>query len=175
MYLGQEYSVLGNWFKIHFTENYGMALGFQFAGKTGKIILSLFRIFAVIFISWYLYYLAIYRKVHRGLIYCLAMVLGGAIGNIIDSTFYSLLFSESGYSPSAVAQFLPNSGGYGNILQGKVVDMLYIPLVRGYLPEWLPFWGGDYFIFFRPVFNLADTAITIGVLLIFIFHKRFFN
>lgn len=172
MTLGQSIPVLGDWFIIHFTENYGMAFGMEFSGEFGKLLLSLFRILAVIFIGWYLAGL-IKKSAPSGLIVFVSLILAGALGNIIDSSFYGLLFSESHYN--RVAVFLPEGGGYSSFLHGKVVDMLYFPIIRTTLPEWLPWRGGESFIFFRPVFNLADTAITTGVFALIIFQKKFFG
>lgn len=173
MTLGQDISVLGlSWFKINFIENYGMAFGLSFGGETGKVILTLFRIVAVCFIGWYIYSLH-KKQVHQGLIICMSLIFAGAVGNIIDSVFYGLIFSESTFFE--VAEFMPAAGGYASIFHGRVVDMLYFPLFDILLPEWLPIWGGAHFLFFAPVFNIADTAITIGVVLILIFHKRFFK
>ncbi len=170
MTLGDSIPVIGNWFIIHFTENYGMAFGMEFSGDYGKLFLSLFRIVAVIFIGWYLYRLVI-KEAHKGLIVSVALILAGALGNIIDSAFYGLLFSDSF---GQVAQFLPEEGGYGSFLHGKVVDMLYFPLITGTFPSWLPLVGDQPFIFFRPVFNFADAAITTGVFLVIVFQKKFF-
>jgi signal peptidase II len=169
--LGQEYHILDNWFIIHFTENNGMAFGLEFGGELGKIILSLFRIIAIVGIGWFLYDL-IKKKAPIGFIINLSMIFAGAIGNIIDCIFYGLLFNESYYQ---IASFLPEGGGYASLLHGKVVDMLYFPLINGHFPSWLPFWGGEHFIFFRPVFNIADSAITIGVTFILIFQKKYFK
>lgn len=172
MKLGDSISVLGDWFFIHFIENEGMAFGLQFGGDYGKLILSLFRILAVVFIGWYIHKL-ILQKAHRGLIVCISLIMAGALGNIIDSAFYGMLFSAS--TPFSTAEFLPKAGGYAAFLHGKVVDMLYFPVIDGYFPKWFPFWGGDYFIFFRPVFNVADAAITMGVLTLLVFQKKFFT
>ncbi len=172
MYLGEEIAVFGNWFIIHFTENNGMAFGLEFGQETGKLLLSLFRIVAIGAITWYL--AKIYReKAPRGVVVCISLILAGAIGNILDSTFYGLLFGESSFNN--VAQFLPEEGGYAPALFGKVVDMLYFPLMEGFLPDWIPFWGGEYFIFFRPVFNIADSSITVGVLTLILFFRNYFK
>ena len=171
MVLGQEYHILGNWFIIHFIENNGMAFGMEIAGKFGKIILSLFRIGAVAGIGWYLIYL-IKQKAPTGLIITISIIMAGAVGNIIDSAFYGMIFSNSYYH---VAGMFPAEGGYSSFLHGRVVDMFYFPIIKGTFPEWIPFRGGDSFIFFRPVFNNADSSITVGVTLILIFQKRFFK
>ena len=170
MVLGESIHILGNWFIIHFTENYGMAFGLQFAGETGKIILSVFRIAAVIFIVWYINRLII-KKSHKLLIASISLILAGAIGNIIDSAFYGMLFSDSYFR---VAEFMPEDGGYARFLHGKVVDMLYFPIINTTLPEWFPVRGGERFIFFKPVFNIADAAITTGAFILIIFQKRIF-
>ena len=171
MYLGQEYSILGNWFIIHFTENEGMAFGFSFGGETGKLFLSIFRIAAVIGIVWYLYSI-IKKKAPQGFIISVSLIFAGALGNIIDSAFYGIIFNDSTYQ---LATFLPEGGGYSRFLHGKVVDMFYFPVIEGYFPDWFPFWSSEHFIFFRPVFNIADSVITIGVSLIIIFQKKFFE
>jgi len=172
MSLGEEINVLGTWFIIHFTENPGMAFGMQFAGDYGKLILSIFRIIAIIGIIYYLYIIT-RKKVTNGLIISLSLVLAGAMGNMIDSAFYGMIFSNSNYFE--VARFMPVEGGYGTFLHGRVVDMFYFPIFQGFYPSWVPFVGGSDYIFFRPVFNIADSSITIGVLLMIIFQKQFFQ
>ncbi|MBE9599050.1 lipoprotein signal peptidase [Pedobacter sp. MC2016-24] len=156
MYLGQEFKIIGNWFIIHFTENNGMAFGLEFGGEFGKLALSLFRIAAVAGIGYGLHYL-IKQKYHRGLILNVALIFSGALGNIIDSVFYGKIY------------------GYEGWFHGRVVDMFYFPLVQGVFPKWVPVWGGEDFIFFRPVFNVADAAISVGVVLILIFQKTYFK
>ncbi len=169
--LGDQINVLGHWFIIHFTENYGMAFGMEFGGGWGKILLTVFRIIACCGIGWYIYYLS-KKKANQWLIVSVAFILAGAFGNIIDSVLYGRLFSDSVFQ---VASFLPADGGYAPLWHGKVVDMLYFPLIEGHFPQWFPFWKGEEFLFFRPVFNIADSSITIGVALILIFQKKFFK
>lgn len=172
MTLGQEFKILGNWFIIHFTENNGMAFGMEFGGEAGKLMLTLFRIAAVCAIGYGVIYL-VKHKYHRGLILNVALIFAGALGNILDSTFYGLLFSESSYFQKAA--MFPAGGGYASLFHGKVVDMFYFPLLQGQFPHWLPFWGGEDFIFFRPVFNIADAAISVGVIAILLLQKRYFK
>ncbi len=171
MTIGEEIHVIGNWFILHFTENNGMAFGMDLPGNHGKTILSIFRLIAITAIGFYLRYL-IKLKAHKGLIYSVALILAGAAGNIIDSLFYGILFNDSW---GRVATFLPEGGGYATFLQGKVVDLFYFPVIRGVWPDWFPWWGGSSLIFFRPVFNIADSSITIGVSLILIWQKTFFS
>ncbi len=171
MYMGQEFPIFGNWFLIHFIENNGMAFGFEFAGQFGKIFLSLFRIVAVGGIAWFLVKLA--KKNYRnGAIISLSLVLAGAVGNIIDSAFYGQIFSES---TTQVARLFPSEGGYASFLHGRVVDMLYFPIIEGRIPDWFPIWKGEDFLFFRPIFNIADASISIGIVLILVFYRDIFK
>lgn len=172
MYYGTDFPVLGNWFLIHFVENRGMAFGMELGGNLGKILLSSFRVLAAIVGFWYVTKL-VKQKAHKGFIFCISLILAGAIGNIIDSAFYGILFSES--NRFEIAEFLPQAGGYASFLYGNVVDMLYFPVVDTTLPEWVPIKGGQRFVFFQPVFNIADAAITMGVIIILIFQKPFFR
>lgn len=171
MFMQQEFIIFPNWFRIHFIENEGMAYGLKFGGDFGKILLTTFRLVAVV--AGFIYMKKLIReKYSTGLLICGSLILAGAAGNLIDSMFYGLIFNDSiGYE---VAKFMPPGGGYGSFLHGRVVDMLYFPIYEGYLPSWIPFKGGDYFVFFRPVFNIADAAISVGVITILLFQKRFF-
>ena len=168
--LGDEIRVF-DWFRILFVENEGMAWGAKIPGEYGKIILTSFRLVAIVGIAYWLWD-SVRKNSATELIVAVSLIFAGAFGNIIDSVFYGEIFS---HSYNQIAAFLPEEGGYGTLMHGKVVDMLYFPLWSGYLPEWLPFWGGDYFTFFEPVFNVADSAITIGVLLLIIFNKKAFS
>ncbi|MDQ3101617.1 MAG: lipoprotein signal peptidase, partial [Bacteroidota bacterium] len=161
--------LFGDWSYLHFIENRGMAFGMEFGGKWGKLTLTLFRILAVIGIG---YSLRMMVKRRALLVQCIsvALIFSGALGNIIDSTFYGQIFSES--SPFEKAILFPPDGGYAPIFHGAVVDMFYFPVWDGRLPEWLPFWGGEYFVFFRPVFNIADAAITVGVIMFILFQGK---
>ncbi|MBR5829763.1 MAG: lipoprotein signal peptidase [Tidjanibacter sp.] len=165
MTLGESHNVLGDWFRWCFIENEGAAFGMALGGEYGKLALSLFRIVAIGVLVWFVGKL---RRdgVKRGIVVCFAMILAGAIGNMVDSAFYGMIFSESTFT--SVAQFLPEGGGYAPFLHGKVVDMLYFPLF--YFPDWMPLVGGD--LFFSPVFNIADSYITIAVFYLIIFHWR---
>lgn len=170
MTIAEQFPVFGNWFFIHFIENEGMAYGLKFGGEFGKIILTLFRLVAVVVGFFYMKKL-VKEQYHMGLLVCGALILAGAAGNLIDSIFYGLVFSES--TRYEVAQFMPAGGGYGTLLHGNVVDMLYFPLFDGTFPSWVPIWGGEHFVFFRPVFNIADASISVGVITILLFQKRF--
>ena len=156
MFIGQEFHIIKNFFIIHFTENNGMAFGMEFGGEAGKLALSLFRILAVGGIGYGLHYL-IKHKYHRGFILCVAMIFAGALGNIIDSVFYGVIY------------------GYEKLFHGRVVDMFYFPILRGNFPDWFPVWSGEEFIFFRPVFNIADAAISVGVFIILLNQKVYFK
>lgn len=167
-----------SWFKIIFVENEGMAWGTKMSDfisfisdRTAKLILTLFRIFAVMFISYWLVS-SIKSKKATILILAISLIFAGALGNIIDSVFYGILFNDS---HSQVATFLPKDGGYDTLFHGKVVDMLHFPLWKGFLPEWIPFVGGDYFTFFEPVFNVADMAISTGIGMLIVFNKKAFS
>ncbi len=171
MMIGEEFPVFGHWFFIHFVENNGMAFGMELAGEFGKLFLSVFRIVAVCGIGYYLYKLT-KKDVPVGLVISISMVLAGALGNIIDSAVYGLIFD---HSHGQVASFLPEGGGYASFLHGKVVDMFYFPILRGTYPDWLPFVGGNDFLFFRPVFNFADSAISVGIFILLIFYRNYFK
>jgi len=170
MTLYQQIPFLGNWGILHFVENNGMAFGMALPGSLGKILLTSFRILAVVAIGFYLRHL-IRIKAHTGLIISLSMVMAGALGNIIDSVFYGLIFGSS--SPVQTAAMFPEGGGYAPLMQGKVVDMFYFPLIKGSYPQW--FRGGSGFIFFRPVFNIADSSISVAVAIILFNQRRFFR
>ncbi|TSD64015.1 lipoprotein signal peptidase [Inquilinus sp. KBS0705] len=156
MQIGEEIHLLGNRGMLHYTENNGMAFGMELGGEFGKLALTLFRIVAVCGIGYGLVHL-IKHKYHRGLIMMVALILAGAVGNIIDSTFYGIIYK------------------YASLFHGRVVDMFYFPLLSGHFPHWVPIWGGEEYIFFRPVFNLADSAISVGVIMILLNQKRYFK
>jgi signal peptidase II len=171
-------TVVFNWFQIVFVENEGMAWGTKMSDfissisdRTAKLILTIFRIVAVCFISYWLVS-SIKKKSATILIVAISLIFAGALGNIIDSVFYGVLFNDS---HSQVANFLPKEGGYDTIFHGKVVDMLHFPMWSGFLPEWTPFVGGDYFTFFEPVFNVADMAISTGIGMLIVFNKKAFE
>lgn len=168
MSLGETIDIT-NWFKIQFIENPGMAFGLKIGSK---LFLTLFRIIAVCFIGYYLYYL-VKNKYSGGYIACVALIWAGAFGNIIDCVFYGEIFSAS--YPGHVASFVPIGEGYDTWFHGKVVDMLYFPLIEGQFPSWFPVWGGDDFIFFSPVFNIADSAITVGIFVLILFYRKTLN
>ncbi|HUR65812.1 MAG TPA: lipoprotein signal peptidase [Chitinophagaceae bacterium] len=179
---GEVMRVMGmDWFRLHFIENPGMAWGWKFGNETGKVILTLFRLAAVIFGTWYLGRI-VKQQYRRGFIVCAALIYAGALGNLIDSMFYGMIFDKGlTYDPaisdylqySGVAQF--SSNGYSSFLHGSVVDMLYFPMFKGHFPSWFPFVGGDDFEFFSAIFNIADASISVGVITLLLFQKRFFK
>lgn len=159
------------WFQIYFVENEGMAWGWKFGGDWGKMALTLFRLAAVIFGVFYISNI-IRNKYPKGFIICVALIFAGALGNLIDSMFYGLIFEESSYT--SVAKMFP-AKGYAGFLHGRVVDMMYFPIIHAHYPSWFPFVGGEEFEFFSPVFNIADASISLGVIILFIFQKKFFH
>ncbi|MFN8207236.1 MAG: lipoprotein signal peptidase [Bacteroidales bacterium] len=170
MMLGESFSLIGNWAIIHFTENNGMAFGMEFGGEFGKMALTIFRILAVILIAYYL--LRIIREgAPKGVAIGIALILAGALGNIIDSVFYGVIFNDS---YGSIATLFPPEGGYSSLLHGRVVDMFYVHLIDTTWPKWIPFIGGSDFVFFRPIFNIADSSISIGVVYLILFQRKFF-
>lgn len=173
--------VLGNSFQLYFVENPGMAYGWKFGGNWGKLALTVFRMVAVVFGTWYLGRI-IKEKYSKGFIICAGLIYAGALGNLIDSCFYGMIFDKGMLYDAQLNDYVNYAGlakfssnGYSSFLHGNVVDMLYFPLIEGTFPDWFPFWGGENFTFFRPIFNIADAAITTGVLTILVFQKRFFK
>jgi len=173
-YVGESHSVIGNWFKLYFIENEGMAYGWKFGGQWGKLLLTLFRLVAVIFGIFYIKKI-FGKKYHPGYILCVAMIFAGALGNLIDSLFYGMIFENSNPATYNIARIFPPHG-YAGFLHGRVVDMLYFPIIQiNSLPEWIPFFGGKEFSFFNYIFNIADASVSIGVITIIIFRKHFFK
>ena len=171
MMIGQEIHLFGNWGILHFIENNGMAFGMEMGGKPGKLILSVFRVAAIFGIGWFLSSL-IHKKANLGLILAVSAIMAGAIGNILDSAFYGMIFSES---LNQHAILFPPGGGYSSFLHGRVVDMFYFPIINSHWPQWSPFRPGESFVFFRPIFNIADSSITCGVIAIILFQKKMFR
>lgn len=171
MQIGDEIHLFDKWGMLHFIENNGMAFGMEMGGKPGKFVLSVFRIVAIFGIGWFLVSL-IRKKANTGLILAVSAILAGAIGNIIDSAFYGMIFNESF---DQIATLLPPEGGYSSFLHGRVVDMLYFPIIDTHWPHWSPINAGQPLVFFRPIFNIADSAITCGVIAIILFQKRMFK
>lgn len=170
---------LANWCIIHFTENPGMAFGFEFGGSAGKLTLSVFRILACTAGALYIRHI-VKQKEHWGFVLSVSLILAGAMGNILDSAFYGMLFDKGTLYNAEFGEYLPYSGisklngqGYAPAMFGCVVDMFYFPMFNGHFPEWLPIWGGEEFQFFRPIFNLADASISFGVAIIILFQKKF--
>lgn len=172
MTIGESIPVFGDWFQICFIENNGMAFGMQFGGSIGKLALSLFRVVLIGAIIVYLRKLLKRKETPTGVLVGLSLVLVGALGNVIDCLFYGEIFSASTYTK--VAQLFPPDGGYTGLLYGKVVDMFYFPIINTTWPEWVPYYGGEEFIFFRPVFNFADACISVSVIYMLIFQRNFF-
>lgn len=173
--------VLGNWFQLYFVENPGMAYGWKFGGNFGKLALTVFRLFAVIFGTFYLQRI-VRQGYHRGFVFCAALIYAGALGNLIDSCFYGIIFDRGMLFDPQIGEYTIYDGiakiartGYAGFLHGNVVDMLYFPVIKGHFPSWFPVWGGEDFEFFRPIFNIADAAISTGVITILVFQKRFFK
>lgn len=171
MTIGESIPVFGNWFQILFIENEGAAFGFKLGGKAGKLILSLFRMIAIGGVAWFLGYLR-KNKAPTGVMVGFVLILAGAAGNMIDSAFYGMIFSESTYTTVATA--FPAGGGYAPPLFGKVVDMLYFPIINATWPDWMPWVGGQDFTFFSPIFNIADSYITIAVVYLLIWQRKYF-
>jgi signal peptidase II len=179
--LNNSREMLGESFQLYFVENPGMAYGWKFGGEWGKVALTVFRLIAVVFGTWYLGSI-IKKKYHKGFIIMAGLVYAGAIGNLIDSCFYGMIFDKGMLYNAALNDYVNYEGlarfsstGYASFLHGNVVDMLYFPVIRGTFPDWFPVWGGEPFEFFRPIFNIADAAITTGVLSILVFQRRFFK
>lgn len=163
--IGEEVDLIGGWCKLHFIENEGMAFGMSFGGVAGKYVLTFLRIIASFLIGWYLLKL-IKKGGNKLAVYSFTLIFAGAVGNIIDSMFYGLLFSESTFF--SASQFLPEGGGYAPMFLGKVVDMFYFPIIDTTLPQWIPFFGGNDFRFFNAIFNISDVSITVGVVILLI-------
>jgi signal peptidase II len=173
--------MLGESFQLYFVENPGMAYGWKFGGEWGKVVLTVFRLIAVMFGFWYLGSI-VKKKYHKGFIIMAGLVFAGAIGNLIDSCFYGMIFDKGMLFDASFNDYVSYDGlakfsatGYSSFLHGNVVDMFYFPVIKGTFPDWFPVWGGESFIFFRPIFNIADAAISTGVLSILIFQRKFFK
>ena len=177
----QEVKEIFPWFRLHFIENPGMAWGWKFGNETGKVVLTLFRLAAVIFGTWYLGRI-VKQHYHKGFIVCAALIYAGALGNLLDSMFYGMIFDKGLVYDPSVKDYIAYTGvaslstnGYSSFLHGCVVDMLYFPIFDVYLPKWFPFWGGEKFEFFSPIFNIADASISVGVITLLLYQKRFFK
>ena len=167
-FYGEEY-VITDWFRLYFIENNGMAFGMEFGSK---MLLTWFRIIAVILFIYYLYKIRNSKLLQKGYVVCVSLITAGALGNVLDCIFYGVIFDNP--MPPFTATLFPEGGGYGTLFLGRVVDMLYFPLVEWNWPEWLPWIGGDHFIFFQPIFNVADAALSVGVILLILFYSKNF-
>lgn len=174
-----EVTRLADWCIIHFTENPGMAFGFEFGGEIGKLALSVFRILACVGGAFYIRHI-IRQREHPGFVFSVSLILAGALGNIFDSAFYGLIFDRGTTLHEEFREYVPYDGiaqlttsGYAPTMHGCVVDMFYFPIINGQFPDWFPIWGGEDFQFFRPIFNFADASISAGVICILLFQKRF--
>lgn len=182
MYYGGHITIFKDWFRLYFIENVGMAWGWKFGGDWGKMALTLFRLVAVIFGIFYIRNI-VRRQYHKGFIICVGLIFAGALGNLIDSLFYGLIFDKGMVLDPLSKEYMGYAGlaqptfhGYASFLHGNVVDMLYVPIIENkILPSWVPFWGGESFTFFSPIFNIADASISVGVIAILLFQKRFFH
>lgn len=175
MYPGENFLIMGQkWARIYFIENEGMAYGLTLGGDYGKLFLSLFRVIMIFFLG-YLLFKFIKNNEKTSLLISFSMIFAGAVGNMIDSSIYGLIFTESIPFSGQAAHFTSFGNGYAGFLHGKVVDMLHFPMINTYLPSWLPIWGGQKFVFFQPIFNIADSSITIGVASLLIFNRSFFG
>jgi signal peptidase II len=179
--LNTQHPLMGSWANLYFVENPGMAYGMKFGGNWGKLALTVFRMLAVIFGTWYLGTI-IKKGYTKGFIICASLIYAGALGNLIDSCFYGMIFDKGMLYNKDLNDYTNYSGlatfaktGYSSFLHGNVVDMLYFPIIHGTFPKWFPIWGGESFEFFRPIFNIADAAISTGVISILVFQKRFFK
>lgn len=173
-HIGESHNVIGEWFRLYFVENEGMAYGWSFGGQWGKLLLTVFRMAAVIFGVFYIRNI-IRKKMHTGFIICVGLIFAGALGNLIDSMFYGMIYEYSSPVAMNVAHIFPEHG-YAGFLHGNVVDMLYFPVIRdATFPNWVPIWGGQDFEFFRPIFNIADASISVGIITILLFQKVFFK
>ena len=169
MYIGEEIPLLGDWFVLHFVENEGFAFGMKFGGATGKVLLTLFRLVASLALLVALP-LLIKRGARTGFIAYMALITAGALGNVIDCIAYGLIFNSP--MPPQVAQFLPPEGGYASLFNGRVVDMFYFPLCEWNWPDWMPWIGGNHFVFFQPIFNVADASLSVSVIVLILFYTR---
>jgi signal peptidase II len=179
--LNTQHPMAGDWANLYFVENPGMAYGMKFGGNWGKVALTIFRMIAVVFGTWYLGSI-IKKGYSKGFIICASLIYAGALGNLIDSCFYGIIFDKGMVYNAEMKDYVNYKGlatfaknGYASFLHGNVVDMLYFPIIHGKFPTWVPFWGGESFEFFRPIFNIADAAISTGVISIILFQKKMFK